>query len=48
MGRRRILIVGFTPTMTDPRILRHIEALSHEFDLVTMGTALPPPGRGAR
>lgn len=44
MGALRILVVGFTPTRTDPRILRHIAALRHEFDLVTMGTGPSPQG----
>jgi len=44
VGAPRILIVGFTPTRTDPRILRHIAALRHEFDLVTMGTGPSPEG----
>lgn len=42
MTRPRVLMLGFTPTANDPRILRHVAALRDEFDVTTMGTGPAP------
>ncbi len=37
-------MVGFTPTASDPRILRHVTALSADYQVTTMGTGVGLPG----
>ena len=44
MSRPRVLMLGFTPTSSDPRILRHVSALREDYDVVTMGTGPAPAG----
>jgi len=37
-------MLGFTPTASDPRILRHVAALRDDYEVTTMGTGPAPEG----